>query len=126
MINTGIYNLTEMILNNLFIAVFLPFWLFLIIMVGRFFSVYVNKKVIYFLTLLSSFLGIILSSLALWKLPCDSIVENQIPFIKINDFILSYGVLVDKTALIFLLVLFSKFFGSIFFYFIYESRKENI
>jgi len=39
--------LTELFLNNIYLALLLPLWIFLIIMVGRFFSVYVNKVIIY-------------------------------------------------------------------------------
>ena len=98
--------MAEFLLNNLYLTLLLPLWIFLIIMVGRFFSVYVNKLVIHLLTLLSSFLGVLFSSLLLWKLPTDKILETQIPFIKINNFIINCGIHVDKTSLIFALTLF--------------------
>ena len=98
--------LAELLLNNIYLILLLPLWLFLIIMVGRFFSFYVNKNIIYLLTLLSSFAGIILTSLILWKNPADNILDTEIPFIKINDFMINLGLYVDKTALIFALVLF--------------------
>ena len=98
--------MAELFLNNIYLALLLPLWIFLIIMIGRFFSVYVNKIIIYFLTLLSSLFGIILCGGALWKLPSDRILETGFPFIKINDFIINCGLFVDKTALIFALILF--------------------
>ena len=107
--------MAELFLNNIYLALLLPLWIFLIIMVGRFFSVYVNKTIIYFLTLLSSLFGAILCGGALWKLPPDRILETGFPFIKIEDFILNCGLLVDKTSLIFAFVLFLvSFFVQIF------------
>ncbi|MBQ7764725.1 hypothetical protein IJ384_05090 [bacterium] len=75
-------------------------------MIGRFFSVYLNKKLIYFLTLFSSAFGVLLSSVALFNLPSDKILETSMPFMKINDFIINCGLHVDKISLIFALVLF--------------------
>ncbi len=104
-----------MILNNIYLILLLPLWIFVIIMGGRFFSVYVNKKLLGILTLLSSFIGIIFCGLALCTLPNGQIFENQLPFIKINNFIISCGIYIDKTALIFGLVLFlTAFFVQLF------------
>ena len=98
--------MADLFLDNLYLILLLPLWLFLIIMVGRFFSVYVNKLIIYVLTLLSSLLGSVLCAGALWKMPADMVIENQVPFIKVNDFIISCGICVDRLALIFALTLF--------------------
>ena len=98
--------MTEIFLDNIYLALLLPLWIFLIIMLGRFFSVYVNKGIIYVLTLLSSLFGVILSGGALWKLPSDTILETSFPFLKIDDFIINCGLHVDRTSLIFALVLF--------------------
>lgn len=98
--------MADFLLNNIYLAIFLPLWIFLIIMVGRFFSVYVNKSVIYVLTILSSFFGAVLSGLALLYLPAGKILETQLPFIKINNFIIDFGIHVDRTSLVFAFVLF--------------------
>ena len=58
----------NLILDNISLILLLPLWIFLIIMCGRFFSVYVNKGIIYFLTLLSSLLGAGACSLAFMNL----------------------------------------------------------
>ena len=76
--------MNDFILNNTYLILLLPFWIFLIIMGGRFFSVYVNKKIIYTLTLLSSFAGILLTAVGLLNIK-DSI-EQSFNFIKINDY----------------------------------------
>lgn len=98
--------MAEIFLDNIYLALLLPLWIFLIIMLGRFFSVYVNKGIIYTLTLLSSFFGAILSAGALWKMPSDNILETGFPFLKIDDFVINWGLHVDRTSLIFALVLF--------------------
>lgn len=98
--------MAEIFLDNIYLALLLPLWIFLIIMVGRFFSVYVNKTIVHVLTLLSSFFGVLLCGGALWKLPSDKILETGFPFIKIEDFIINCGLHVDRTALIFAFVLF--------------------
>ena len=98
--------MADLILDNIYLVLLLPLWLFLIIMMGRFFSVYVNKGVIYVLTLFSSFMGAMLCGSALWKLDAGRILENEIPFLKIDDFVINMGIHADRTALIFALVLF--------------------
>lgn len=118
--------MTDIILDNIYLALLLPLWIFLIVMIGRFFSVYVNKKIIYALTLLCSMFGAFLSGSALWTLSPDKILENEIPFIKINDFIVNFGIYIDRTALIFALVLFLvSFFVQIFAIFYMKNEKKN-
>lgn len=96
--------MSDLILDNTYLILLLPLWIFLIIMCGRFFAVYVNKSIIYVLTLLSSFLGILLCSASLLKL--DYSLEQSFDFIKINNFSIPFGVYIDKTSLIIALVLF--------------------
>lgn len=98
--------MAELFLDNIYLALLLPLWIFLIIMLGRFFSVYVNKSVIYILTLMSSLFGSVLCGGALLKLSADKILETSFPFIKVQDFIVNCGLHVDRLALIFGLVLF--------------------
>ena len=98
--------MTEILLNNIYLTILLPLWIFLIIMVGRFFSVYVNKHIVQILTILSSFFGALLCGVTLWQLPNGMIYEYGFPFIKINDFIINYGIFVDKMSLVFTLTLF--------------------
>lgn len=117
--------MAELFLDNLYLVLLLPLWLFLIIMIGRFFSVYVNKKLIYTLTILSSFLGSLLCSVALWKLPTGKIIETQLPFIKVNDFIISCGILVDKQSLIFALILFLVSFAVQVFAVSYMQKEKK-
>lgn len=94
----------DIILDNTYLILLIPFWIFLIIMIGRFFAVYVNKTVIYVLTLLASFAGILFSLFALLNL--ESPLLQSFQFIKINNFIIYAGLHIDKLSLIFGLVLF--------------------
>lgn len=105
--------MTDLILDNIYIILLLPLWIFLIIMSARFFAVYVNNRIIYTLTLVSSFLGALLCSVSLLRL--DNVVEQTLPFIKINNFTLEFGLHIDKLALIIALVLFIvSFFVQLF------------
>ena len=96
--------MTEMILDNTFLILLLPLWIFMIIMFGRFFAVYVNKRITYTLTCLSSFLGILLCSLSL--LHFEKPLETSFDFIRINNFTIPIGLYVDKLSLIIALTLF--------------------
>ena len=114
----------NLILDNISLVILLPLWIFLIIMCGRFFSVYVNKKVVYFLTLLSSFLGALSCSLALVNL--NEAIEFIYPFIKINDFIINIGLQIDKLSLIIAIVLFVISFAVQLFSISYmKNEKKN-
>ena len=94
----------KLIIDNISLILLLPLWIFLIIMCGRFFSVYVNKSITNFLTLLSSFLGAGACGLAYINLkePADFIY----PFIRINDFAVNFGLHVDKLSLLIATLLF--------------------
>ena len=94
----------NLILDNILLVILLPLWIFLIIMCGRFFSVYVNKGIIYFLTLLSSLLGAVICLFGLIHL--KEAISWFYPFIKINDFSISLGLQIDTISLITALLLF--------------------
>ena len=96
--------MADIILDNIYLILLLPLWIFLIIMSARFFAVYVNNRNIYTLTLLSSFFGVLLCSVSLIKLTLT--IEQSFPFIKIGNFVLDFGLHVDKLSLIIALVLF--------------------
>ena len=96
--------MADIILDNIYLILLLPLWIFLIIMSARFLAVYVNNRIIYTLTLLSSFFGVLLCSVSLIKL--TSTIEQSFPFIKIGNFVLDFGLHVDKLSLIIALVLF--------------------
>ena len=114
----------NLILDNISLILLLPLWIFLIIMCGRFFSVYVNRRIIYFLTLLASMLGMGMCGLALLNL--QEPIEWIYPFIQINDFKLSIGLLIDKLSLIVAAVLFIVSFAVQLFSISYmRNEKKN-
>ena len=118
--------MTELLLDNIYLIIFLPLWNFLIIMIGRFLSIYINKNLIYFLTLFSSFLGAIFCGTSLLKLPNEAILEKTFHFIKINNFIIEAGLSADKISLIFALTLFIiSFFVQLFSIRYLKKEKKN-
>ncbi len=96
--------MTDLILDNVSLILLLPLWIFLIIMCARFFAVYVNSRIIYALTILSSFFGALLCSVSLSNL--DNVIDFTMPFVKIGKFSLEFGLHIDKLSLIVALVLF--------------------
>ncbi len=115
--------MADIILDNIYLILLLPLWIFLIIMCGRFFAVYVNKRIIYTLTLLSSFLGILLCSVSLVKV--RDTVEQSFQFIKINNFSIPVGLHIDKFSLIMALVLFLVSFLVQIFSIPYMKKEEK-
>jgi len=91
---------------------------------GRFFAVYVNKKIICFLTLLSSFLGICVTSFGITNLKEPTIWYH--PFIRINDFVINFGLQIDRLSLIIGLILFVVSFAVQLFSISYmKDEKKN-
>ncbi len=93
-----------LIADNISLILLLPLWIFLIIMCGRFFSVYVNKYIVYVLTLISSAYGAICTGTSLLKF--ENTIEWSLPFIKINNFVINFGLHIDKLSLILAFILF--------------------
>ena len=118
--------MSELFLDNIYLILLVPLWIFLIVMGGRFFSVYVNKGIIYSLTILSSLLGALICTGALCKLPADNILNVDFPFLKINDFAINAGLHIDRMSLIFALVLFLIAFAVQIFSISYmKNEKKN-
>ena len=114
----------NLIIDNAYLVILLPFWICLIIIGGRFFSVYVNKFLIYFLTVFSSFLGCLFCGFSLLNLKTP--IEQTFSFIKINNFSLSVGLHVDKLSLIIALTLFLvSFFVQIFSISFMKNESKN-
>lgn len=115
----------ELISENIYLIILLPLWIFLILMIGRFFAVNINKTVIHLLTLFSSGMGA-LTTLGLYKFfTPDKIYESTYPIIKINDFIIFLGIHIDKLALIFASVLFLVSFLVQLFSISYMKDEKN-
>lgn len=114
----------NLIIDNAYLVILLPFWICLIIIGGRFFSVYVNKFLIYFLTVFSSFLGCFFCGFSLLNLKTP--IEQSFSFLKINDFSISVGLHIDKLSLIIALTLFLvSFFVQIFSISFMKNESKN-
>lgn len=93
--------------DNIYTIIFFPLWVFLLIVVGRFFNVVHSKKIISLLTLASTLYGFIFSLgsfIYLLNNPGFS-SENSFQFLKINDYVLNLGVYVDNLSVLMLLVI---------------------
>ena len=118
--------MAEIISDNIYLVLLLPLWIFLIIMLGRFFSVYVNPKIAGGITLISQLYGAAVCFGILCKMPSDGIYESAYPFIHINDFIIPLGIQVDRLGVIFGLTLFlTAFFVQIFAIYYMKEEKKN-
>ena len=107
--------MAEIISDNIYLVMLLPLWIFLIIMLGRFFSVYVNPKIAGGITLVSQLYGAAVCLGVLCKMPSDAVYDSVYPFIHINDFIIPLGIQIDRLGAIFGLTLFlTAFFVHIF------------
>lgn len=99
-------HISDFFINNIYSVVLLPLWVFLVIVLGKFFNVVQSRRVIALVTLASTLYGIVFSIgnfLYLLKTP-DYIYENSYPFLKIADYSLNFGVFVDNLSVVMLLV----------------------
>lgn len=93
-------------MNNVYTVILFPLWIFLIIVLGRFFDVVQSKKVISFMTLASTLYGIVFSFgilLYMLKTP-DFVYENSYQFLRIGDYNLNFGIYIDNLSIIMLLL----------------------
>lgn len=98
--------MTDFFVDNIYTVILFPLWIFLLIIMGRFFSVVISKKIISILTLISTFYGIIFAVgcfLTMVKTP-DFANENTFTFLKLGDYTLNFGVFVDNLSVMMLLV----------------------
>ena len=116
--------MSNIILDNLTLVIMLPLWIFLIIMLGRFFSVYVNKGILYTLTLVASCIGAFVCIFAYFNI--DSSIDWNLPFINIKDFVLTFGIRVDKVSLVLASLLFViSFLVQMFSVFYMRNESKN-
>ena len=92
--------------DNLYSVILFPMWIFLLIVLGKFFSVVQSRRVISIITLVSTLYGIIfaLGTLIFMVQTPDFSYEYGFPFIKIHDYVLNFGVYVDNISVLMLLV----------------------
>lgn len=99
-------HISDFFINNIYSIVLFPLWIFLIIILGRFFDVVQSRRVVSFLTLASTFYGLVFSLgsfLYIINTP-GYIYENSYPFLKIADYSLNFGVYIDNLSVVMLMV----------------------
>ena len=112
--------------NYIYLIILSPAFIFLILMLGRFFAVEINRKLISFMTL--SVCGGCTTALCyLYKIFTDyQVYDNTFPLIKINDFMIPFGIHIDRLGLIFATVLFIVGFGvQLFSIFYLKDEKKQ-
>lgn len=95
----------DFFVNNIYTIILFPLWVFLLVILGRFFNVIQSKKLVTLLTLASTLYGFIFSVcsfLYMAKTP-DFIYENSYSFLRIQDYTLNFGVYVDNLSVMMLL-----------------------
>lgn len=98
--------ISDFFVNNIYTVILFPLWVFLLIILGRFFNVVQSRRVIALMTLASTLYGIVFalgSFLYLLNNP-NFTFENTYSFLKIEDFGIDFGVFVDNLSAVMLLV----------------------
>lgn len=96
----------DFFINNIYTIILFPLWVTLLIMFGKLVGIVQSKKVVTALTLGSTLYGLIFAVctfLYTFKTP-DYIYENSYSFLKIEDYVLNFGVYVDNLSVMMLLV----------------------
>jgi NAD(P)H-quinone oxidoreductase subunit 5 len=97
--------LLEFSVENAGIIAAIPLWAFLIIVFGRNFGVYENKKITSWLTCAGTFVGLALSLVIfIWTLTTDEPFSKNINWIEAGRLKLSFGWLIDNLCAMMLLV----------------------
>ena len=97
----------DFFVNNIFLIMFLPLWICLIIISGAFIRLTENRKMTAFLTSISTLTGLIFS-IALFnhiKSPQPIVIEDSFSWVNIDKLNINLGVLIDSTSAIFLVIL---------------------
>lgn len=96
----------EFFIDNIHTIIFFPLWVFLLVVLGRFFGVIQSRRVVTTLTLASTLYGLIFAVgtfLTTYKVANFS-YDNSYPFLKIEDYVLNFGVYIDNLSVMMLLV----------------------
>lgn len=96
----------DFFINNLYTVILFPLWIFLIVVLGRFFNLVQSKRIVSILTLISTLYGLIFAIgcfLYLINNPGYT-YDNSYSFLKIADYSLNFGVYVDNLSVLMLLV----------------------
>lgn len=96
----------QFFLDNIYTIILCPLWIFLLIVLGKFFNVVQSRRIIALITLASTLYGIVFSIgsfIYLLHNP-NYIYENSFSFLKIADYSLNFGVFVDNLSAVMLLL----------------------
>lgn len=96
----------EFFINNIYTILFIPIWIFLLIVIGRFFDIIQSKKIIGTMTILSTLYGLVMSvgSFLYLKSTPDYVFEQSFNFLTLGDLSFDIGIFADNISVIFLLV----------------------
>src|SRR5574344_124716 len=89
-------------INNIYTVILIPMWIFVLIVLGRFFDIIQSKRVISILTIATSIYTVIMSLGALIYLIHNPnfVYDNSFSFLKIQNLEFDFGVYVDKLSVL--------------------------
>lgn len=99
--------ISDFFIDNIYSVVLFPLWIFLVIILGRFFNVVLSRKIISLMTLASTLYGVVFAIGSFLYILINSpayIYENSYTFLKIFDYNLSFGVFLDNLSVTMLLI----------------------
>jgi NADH-quinone oxidoreductase subunit L len=100
-------HISDFFITNIYSIVLFPLWIFLVILMGKFFDIVHSRRIITFITLASTLYGFILTlgSFLSMMNTSDFVYENSYTFLKLADYELNFGVYVDNLSVVMLLVI---------------------
>lgn len=112
-------------MHNVLISVFLPLWVTLLILVGKFTSILKSKRIILFLSLFSSLVGVV-SSIFVFIIVLTTpnfVLENSYKFLSIKNVYFELGYYIDLISAFMLLILF--IISTVVIYYAYYYMKSD-
>jgi len=91
--------------DNIFLILFLPLWIGLIILSGAFFKLTENRKTTVILTVLSSFTGLVFSLALFNNIKISPVIENTFLWLTTGNFNIFLGTYIDSVSVVFLSIL---------------------
>ena len=112
----------EFFVQNISSVLFFPFWVSVIIFIGKITSLLKSRKIIFSITLLATIWGLISSIFAFSRtvLNLDYVFEDTFSFLSVNNLTFELGCYVDLLSAFMILVVFSvTLFVQIYSYFLH-------
>ena len=95
----------EFFTNNILLVLFLPLWIGLIILSGAFFKLTENRKMTVFLTVLSTFTGLVFSLAMFQCIKKTEVIENGFLWLNAGSLNIYAGTYIDFISAVFLSIL---------------------